>query len=82
MDNSVDMFIKILCYNVRMSHFNKDYFIHKILPILITSALSALIAFLQNVLTGMTTAELPHNDPATAGAIGAILKGIHNQFKA
>ena len=63
-----------------MKHFNKDYFIKTILPILITSALSALIAFFQNMLAGMSTADIPQADPALAGTIGALLKTAHNKF--
>lgn len=45
----------------------------KIVEILVTALLSALIAFLQNLLAGLNNAPELQSAPSVAGAIGATL---------
>jgi hypothetical protein len=54
--------------------FNKQ----KIVEILLTALMSALIAFLQGLLTQIGGTDLPSADPVVAGGIGAGLKTFLN----
>lgn len=47
----------------------------KIIDILITAGLSALIAFFQNLLISHTAPALPSVNPVEAGSIGMIIRG-------
>lgn len=61
-----------------MTILNKQFFNDKILPIIITAILSALISMLTNLLSAYTGATAFHTDPATTGIIGLSLKSIQH----
>jgi hypothetical protein len=52
----------------------------KIIEILITALLSAGIAFLSNVLSAVTNANLLHTNPETVGIIGGTIHTIRKFF--
>jgi phosphate/sulfate permease len=55
---------------------DKTFLKEKILPILITSILSALIAMLQNVLVAYTTQIPSGTSEALSGGVGAVLSAF------
>ena len=59
---------------------DKDFFIQKILPILITAILSALISTLQNILAQYIGNPKIHSDPVVAGSIGIAIKAFHQNI--
>lgn len=62
---------------------NEKYkiYIEKFVSILVTALLSALIATLQSMLNEHEAVKVTEADPATAGAIGAILRGALESLK-
>jgi hypothetical protein len=64
----------ILLVNFIKMKFNKE----KIIEIALTALISALLAFLQGLLTQLGGSDLPHSDPVVAGGIGAGLKSFLN----
>lgn len=57
---------------------NKQFFIEKILPILITSLCSALISILGNIISAYTGNHTIQTNPETVGVIGGALKSIQH----
>lgn len=46
----------------------------RLIDIIVTASVSALIAFLQAILVGLTATGIPGADPTLAGAIAVIIK--------
>lgn len=64
----------ILIINFIKMKFNKQ----KIYEVILTALMSALLAFLQGLITQLAGSDVPHADPVVAGGIGASLKYIIN----
>ena len=60
----------------------KTYSYEKVLPILITAILSALISILGNILSAYTGSQTIHTNPETVGTLGLVLKSVHTSIKA
>jgi hypothetical protein len=50
----------------------------KLFEILLTALLSALLAFLQNLISGISQEPILQNTPVVAGAVGATLSFFRN----
>jgi len=54
----------------------------RLIDIIVTACVGALIAFLQGILAGLTSTGMPATDPALAAGFGAIIKASHGYIRA